>query len=74
MDLAISLFIQFLVHIIFLFFDEWGLYLILVYMYFKKIDYRLFLLVMFYCVACIISSYQNIHQIEASLLKLDGYN
>ncbi len=74
MDSTNTLFSLFRIHKRFLFLDEWGLNFVLGYLYFKKIDYRLFLIVLFYGVACIMTSYSNIHKIEESLLTSIGNN
>lgn len=66
MDQDVLLLLLYIIHRIFLFLDEWMFYFTLMYLYFKKVDYKIFLIVLIYGIACIFTSYSNIDRIEES--------
>ncbi|ARF10021.1 hypothetical protein Indivirus_8_11 [Indivirus ILV1] len=54
---------------IFLFFDEWLFYFVLIYLV-KKRYYKITPIVMLYGLACIYTSYTNINKIEENLVDI----
>lgn len=64
-----SLFTYYLWKRIFLFFDEWLFYVVLIYL-FNRGYYKILPFVMVYGISCIYTSYANINRIEEKLVDI----